>query len=457
MVGLRSCRMALPIDQPGSRPPTSSPTRAAKPALVAVASLTLEKLALEQRWASVRAAWAAGTPPDGLVATVADHLDHGTMAADTGAVQAVLVLGPVDAKSPVLAKFLRRCQERETPVLLAVTAEQPHRGVTAPGQGLVAISEELGDGVVAGVLLGLIEGHGRVSQLRREVHLEQQLKESAASQLAYLGREIDLASRVQRAFLPSRLPDAPGMEAGVLFRPSSTLSGDIYNVVPLDDETVAFFVADACGHGVPAAMLTMLIANLLQMKEVIAIEAKVVPPGEVLRRFNRQFIARRADDSTLITALYGLMNTRTGEVTFASAGHPPPIVVGTGGMRPLDGSGPAIGLFEEADFPVITTHLEMDQTLLLYTDGFEQAFVAEADAAARRRRPSELYRDFFLRFFANRRTGSLPEAIEALAVEMDQQHGSLHPLDDITLLGIGRTPTRAAGIELVAAPVSRAA
>lgn len=407
---------------------------------IMVASATLDDAALQGRWSQLAAAWPVGAAPNAVFGRISDHFDRGILSAAGGDVAAAIVLGPWDAGSSVLARFVRRCQDRDIPVLIALPEGQGTRASLAPGHGLVAIPEHLGDLALAAVLVGFVERQAAVAVLRRELAIEQSIKDSAASQLAQLSREIDLAARVQKSFLPTVLSTVPGLETAVLFRPTSTLSGDIYNIVPLDDETVGFFVADACGHGVSAAMLTMLVTNLLQMKETVGVESRVVPPAEVLRRFNSQFIARRGDESLLITALYGTINQRTGQVHFASAGHPPPIVVGPGGMRPLDGSGPALGLFADAEFVSLATHLELDQTLLLYTDGFEQAFVIEADIGTRRRRPSELYREFFLRHFANRRPGSLGTSIDALAHEMDRQHGSLHPLDDITLLGLGRVP-----------------
>jgi hypothetical protein len=80
--------------------------------------------------------------------------------------------------------------------------------------------------------------------------------------------QLRLASQVQRGFLPGALPELPGLRFDVLFRPVDYVSGDIYDVHRLDEEHVAIAVADASGHGIPAALLTVYIKRALRGKEI---------------------------------------------------------------------------------------------------------------------------------------------------------------------------------------------
>lgn len=296
---------------------------------------------------------------------------------------------------------------------------------------------------LAGVLWGVMQRHGAHERLRRHLALEQALKQAAGRELARSQDELELAAQLQRAFMPAVLPSTPEVVMGRLFRPVGGLSGDIYDAMLIDQHTLAFFVADACGHGLPAAMLTMLIGRTLPMKETVGLHSVAVPPGEALRRLNAQFMQRRSVDSALVTAMYGLMDTRDGSVLLSGAGHPAAACISGATMRLVHSEGPAIGLFEEADFPQVRFTLQPGETLLLHTDGFEQAFVQEADRVQRRRRPSELYRETFLELFAHDAGEDLAAAMATMADRLDQQHGSLHQIDDITLLAVARRASAA--------------
>jgi serine phosphatase RsbU (regulator of sigma subunit) len=296
--------------------------------------------------------------------------------------------------------------------------------------------------LIAGTLLGRLQASRHLAEMREELIIERAVKASAAKLFDEHQVETTLAVRVQRALLPLTPTDIDGVEVSVLYRPCACLSGDLYDMVRLDDDHLAFFLADACGHGIAAALLTMLIGRLLPMKDATHHAVRIVPPGEALARLNAAYVERQPDCSRLITAMYGILNVRTGEVTIAAAGHPPAAVVGPRGTRMLGDNGPALGMVPDAEFPTVTERLAPGETILLYSDGFEWSFegtnsdVIGQVHAGDRRRPNDRYLQAFERL-AGRVAGAHPSrAIEELATEMDQQSGSLHQPDDVTLLAI---------------------
>lgn len=390
---------------------------------------------------------------------------------------AAVVVPPRSRSGPALRRLAAHLEDRGIPGLLLVPrAEELAPRAAFCATALVPLPEDCSPQAIAAALYALLQREAAVISMRAELSIGRMVNDAAARHLERQHDETALAVAVQRAFLPEEPRAIPGLDVGVLFRPGGSLSGDVYDVVRLDEDHAGFFVADAKGHGVAAALLTMLISRLLPMKETRADGYRILAPGEALQRFNRAYLLRRPDDATLLTAIYGVINVRTGQVVLSSAGHPPAALVGPGqtatscgAVQLIHDGGPAVGLFEDAEFPETRLTLGPGAALLLYTDGFEWAFSGLRDEQTGRRTPNDRYLDAFARLGAARAHAGdhagpahpaptpacppLAEAIEHLAAELNEQRGSLHQPDDVTLLALALdAPARPA-----AAPEHRAA
>src|SRR4029078_12258138 len=131
--------------------------------------------------------------------------------------------------------------------------------------------------------------------------------------------------RLQASFLPSSLPAVGPVRFAVSYRPCGQVGGDFYDVFRLDEHHVGFYVADAMGHGVPASLLTIFLKKAVQPKEVSGSSYRLVPPGEVLSKLNRDLMAHGLAELPFITMVYGLLNCRDGRLAFARAAHPHPV------------------------------------------------------------------------------------------------------------------------------------
>jgi serine phosphatase RsbU (regulator of sigma subunit) len=141
-------------------------------------------------------------------------------------------------------------------------------------------------------------------------------------------------------------------------------------------------------------------------------------------------LAQRLHPSRFATAVYAVIDCRYRKMAIAGAGHPPPLLVHADGTAdPMDTAGGLLGVFDDETYDQVEVDLALDDRLLLFTDGFEQAFPREASDAAEgiatryRREFRELCRD-----------ASPLEMIETVATRLDTQAGSLHQADDLTLL-----------------------
>jgi sigma-B regulation protein RsbU (phosphoserine phosphatase) len=270
------------------------------------------------------------------------------------------------------------------------------------------------------VLLRIKESHERLAEKTDEVH-----RINKRLQVAYqqIDAELDLARRIQQSFLPQTLPELPQVRFAVHYEPCGHVGGDFYDVFRLDEKHLGFYVADAMGHGVPASLLTIFVKKGVRAKEIFGQQYRLVPPGEVLQRLNRDLIDQKLSESPFITMVYALYDFGAGTFQFARSGHPYPLYLPKGGpARQWQIEGTLLGLFE-ASYPVQTHQLWPGDKVLLYTDGMDAAgFDGQDRGTASVLACAERYRDL-----------PVQELVPRLARELFAR--SRHT-DDLTVLGL---------------------
>jgi serine phosphatase RsbU (regulator of sigma subunit) len=185
-----------------------------------------------------------------------------------------------------------------------------------------------------------------------------------------LAEQLRLAGLVQKDFLPSKLPDSDKMKWGTIYLPAEWVSGDIYDIVRLDEEHIGFYLADVVGHGMPAALLTIFLKQALVMRQTVENKYRIFSPSEVIKNLNIRMAAQKLSGYQFATCCYCLLNINTLEMTYARAGHPYPILLRSGGYpEQLEIRGSLLGVFEQAEFPQGTIQLQPGDKLLLYSDG----------------------------------------------------------------------------------------
>lgn len=299
--------------------------------------------------------------------------------------------------------------------------------------GLLAARHTIPGEELAGIIAGITTVRPIIDSLQRENAMLRRYDSGLNSQMTQLDEEMRLAARLQVDFLPRQLPQIGDLSFNVFFRPASYVSGDIYDVQRLDEEHIGFFIADAVGHGMPAALLTIFIKRTLVTKEIANNQYRIVPPDEALARLNNELLTQQLSLCQFVTMIYGIINTRTLELQFARAGHPLPMLLKTtGNASELDVDGALLGVFPDEKFPLSKVQLEPGDSLLLYSDGFESAFHDPAGVV------NERYRLEFARLAGPHPATRFAEMIAML----DSQEGSLHQRDDLTALMLTIADTR---------------
>jgi sigma-B regulation protein RsbU (phosphoserine phosphatase) len=187
-----------------------------------------------------------------------------------------------------------------------------------------------------------------------------------------LAEQLRMAGLVQRDFLPTQLPNTDEAQWAAVFMPAEWVSGDIYDVARIDEQHIGFYVADAVGHAMPAALLTIFLKQALVMRETIESNYRIFSPAEVVKTLNVRMAAQKLSGYQFATCCYCLLNVKTGQLTYARAGHPYPILIRPDEPpRQLEIQGSLLGIFEQSEYVQRTLQLQPGDKLLLYSDGAE--------------------------------------------------------------------------------------
>jgi sigma-B regulation protein RsbU (phosphoserine phosphatase) len=196
-----------------------------------------------------------------------------------------------------------------------------------------------------------------------------------------LENQLKMAGTVQKDFLPQILPDSDKFKWAVTFMPADWVSGDIYDITRLDEKHIGFYLADAVGHSMPAALLTMFLKQAIQMRHTIGNEYKIFTPLEVISGLNQKMFAQHLRGCQFATCCYCLLNTKTLTLDYCRAGHPYPILISKNrdwrGPVALQTRGSLLGVFEDAQFEQGSIQLHSGDKLILYSDGAEPFMGAE--------------------------------------------------------------------------------
>jgi len=260
----------------------------------------------------------------------------------------------------------------------------------------------------------------------RKNKLAEQLQMTGAL-VENLTEQLHLAGLVQQDFLPTELPNTDTLRWATMFLPAEWVSGDIYNIVRVDERHIGFYVADVVGHGLPAALLTIFLKQALVMRQTNGNSYQILAPAEVLDNLNTRIASQKLSGYQFATCCYCLLNTETMRLTYARAGHPYPILIKRGQEpRQLEIRGSLLGVFAQAEYMQETVQLESGDKLLLYSDGAE-SFIGHFDDQSGFR-----FKDEFCKI-----TGlPIPEMMAKLSYMAKDRSLDLIEVDDLTIVSL---------------------
>ena len=246
-----------------------------------------------------------------------------------------------------------------------------------------------------------------------------------------LTEQLRLAGLVQQDFLPAKLPNTDEVQWATIFLPAEWVSGDIYDIVRIDEQHIGFYVADIVGHGMPAALLTIFLKQALVMRETIDNNYHIFSPVEVMNNLNLRMTAQKLSGYQFATCCYCLLNTKTLQLTYSRGGHPYPVLIRPGKEpEQLQTRGSLLGIFEQAEYVQGTVQLQPGDKLLLYSDGTEP-FIGRFDDNGCFGFNNE---------FCNIIDSPLDDMVDSINTDIQSRTIEPSELDDITLIGLEILP-----------------
>jgi sigma-B regulation protein RsbU (phosphoserine phosphatase) len=267
-----------------------------------------------------------------------------------------------------------------------------------------------------------------------ELELEiRRLRAELDAERRRLQDELAFARRVQLNLMPLSPPRVRGWEIATAYRPARQVGGDFFDLYTLPGRPwlIGFVVADVTGKGITAALMMAFSRAVLRSAAYNG-----SGPADAIRRTNRVLV-REARTGLFLTAFVGLLDTRTGDLRWASAGHEAPVVVrrdsGRGSrltrLSRLSAAGSLLGLFDPLPVRDRSTALRPGDALVAHTDGVTDARDPQGEFFGEGR-----YLDVLRRQAGD---GSA-RLVRAVASAVEGFQADAPPADDLTLLAISR-------------------
>lgn len=387
---------------------------------------------IESRAQSALSFWKGSARPSLRAVSIQTMVDDPESLSSCKAVWLVLQ----DEGSSLAYEAIGQVQDSRLPAVISLPGGEPV--VSSYEDGIIACPIDAGSSLICSVLSSLWSQVPVFDELRREIRLLRAQESGLCGQIAQLDEELRMAAQLQKEFMPTQMPDLSGVGFDALWRPAGYVSGDIYDVVRLDETRIGLFIADAVGHGVPAALMTVQIKQSMPMKVIDPDSDKgyrVYSPGEAIGELNREMLKNQSGKVRFATACYGIIDTESNKLTIARAGHPFPLILRADGRTEnIDPEGGLLGVFPDEVFEEATVQLEPGDRVLLYSDGFEVAFPKISEAEDGKPGKQTLCNDQYAEEFEDLRVGDAEAALDRLAQRLNMQSGSLNQRDDLTVV-----------------------
>ena len=248
----------------------------------------------------------------------------------------------------------------------------------------------------------------------------EELKETTA-QKASIESELNVASNIQMSMLPSVFPDREELDMYASMTPAKEVGGDLYGYL-LKDDKLYFCVGDVSGKGVPASLFMAQVTRLFR-----TLANQMMPPAEICTQMNEALSGEENLTSMFVTLFIGLVDLKTGHLSFCNAGHNPPVI----------GGGEHHGEFLQMlpNFPIgVMPGLEFEgeeigsikgRPLFIYTDGLNEA---------ENREHAQFGDDHLIDILRNTHFDTARQVVETLAAKVEEHRDGADPNDDLTMM-----------------------
>ena len=192
-------------------------------------------------------------------------------------------------------------------------------------------------------------------------------REQVNRQVQAVNHELEMARHIQLSILPSRSPAVPGLSVAARYLPMTTIAGDYYDYLPIDEKHIGILVADVSGHGAPSALITSMLKIVLAEQAPHASD-----PAKVLGGMNDALCGKF--DRHFVTAAYIFLDLEQGVLRYGGAGHPPLSIWrgSSGKAEAFEENGLLLAQFPEETYTFVEVPFESGDRVVLNTDGVSE-------------------------------------------------------------------------------------
>ena len=247
-----------------------------------------------------------------------------------------------------------------------------------------------------------------------------ELKETTA-QKASIESELNVASNIQMSMLPSVFPDREGLDMYASMTPAKEVGGDLYGYL-LKDEKLYFCVGDVSGKGVPASLFMAQVTRLFR-----TLANQMIQPADICTQMNEALSGEENQTCMFVTLFIGLVDLKTGHLSFCNAGHNPPVIGGGehhGEFLQMLPNFP-IGVMPGLEFQGEEIDSIKGRPLFIYTDGLNEA---------ENREHGQFGDDHLIDILRNTHFDTARQVVETLAAKVEEHRDGADPNDDLTMM-----------------------
>ena len=248
----------------------------------------------------------------------------------------------------------------------------------------------------------------------------EELKETTA-QKASIESELNVASSIQMSMLPSVFPDREGLDMYASMTPAKEVGGDLYGYL-LKDEKLYFCVGDVSGKGVPASLFMAQVTRLFR-----TLANQMIQPADICTQMNEALSGEENQTCMFVTLFIGLVDLKTGHLSFCNAGHNPPVIGGGehhGEFLQMLPNFP-IGVMPGLEFQGEEIDCIKGRPLFIYTDGLNEA---------ENREHGQFGDDHLIDILRNTHFDTARQVVETLAAKVEEHRDGAEPNDDLTMM-----------------------
>lgn len=260
---------------------------------------------------------------------------------------------------------------------------------------------------------------------RSNLELEQKVKERTFAlneSLTALRRDLVVAKKIQESALSFNPKIFEKLTIHAKYIPMSEVGGDFFDVFKLRDTKYRILLADATGHGVQAAMITMATKALYDN-----VKNFDLPPGEILSIFNDDYMRNYVSLNSLLTAIVVDIDFDASQISYASAGHPPAVLFQNANQTLLSKTGKMIGIQKGINYRTESIKFGLGDRLFIFTDGIFEEFNLNEE---------EYGEDQLYTLLQENLNKNLDDTIEKIFISLDRFLEGSERQDDITILGL---------------------